>query len=82
MAEKTGISNRETAEEEAREREEFPPVQSYSLGSPEEAEFAVRELYPAYESTPGALEWLADIHRRAAQSAAPSPPCCRRPVLR
>ena len=39
VAEKTGISNRETAEEEARERDEFPPVEA---GSPEPEDAAGR----------------------------------------
>jgi len=61
--------------------EDFQPIEQYSLGSPEEAEFAARELYPAYESTPGALEWLADNHRRAAQAAIAHERASRRKLL-
>jgi tetratricopeptide (TPR) repeat protein len=49
--------------------EDFQPIQSYSLGSPEEAEFAAEQLFPAFQSTPGALQWLADNHAQAARSA-------------
>jgi hypothetical protein len=39
VAERTGISNRESPEEEAREREEFPPLDT---GSPEPQDAAGR----------------------------------------
>ena len=39
MAERTGISNRESADEEARERKEFPPAET---GSPEPEDAAGR----------------------------------------
>jgi tetratricopeptide (TPR) repeat protein len=61
--------------------EDFQPIEQYSLGSPEEAEFAARELYPAYEATPGALEWLADNHHRAAQAAIVHKRASRRKLL-
>jgi hypothetical protein len=42
VAEKTGISNRESADEEAREREQFPPVKTDSP-EPEDAAGRVGE---------------------------------------
>jgi hypothetical protein len=44
--------------------EAFHAIDRYSLGSPEEAEYAAGELYPAYQSTQGALEWLAANQER------------------
>jgi len=44
--------------------EELPMPEHYSPGSPEEAILCAEQLRPAFETTEGALEWLAAEHEQ------------------
>jgi tetratricopeptide (TPR) repeat protein len=46
------------------EDEPLPYVESYALGSPEEAACCVAELGPVFRATRGAVEWLAQEHQQ------------------
>jgi tetratricopeptide (TPR) repeat protein len=46
--------------------EPIPQPPHYALGSFEEACVAVEELRPAYQATPGSLDWVADALRQRA----------------